>query len=574
MERKHTSCNAETDWKQNKIIKMPLQEAVDTVEVSLTTDTPHPESQLNLTAIERNKLDHTSSGRKILTQNSPITSMDILYPVFKPETSLRDSGSLYEYNHIDAGIHGDVMGGSVNQDTAPTSECVSWIKMTLMPPAQGSRGNGSDLTTQQRLPAVNLVDQGTQTHPSDPPRKCESRDSSLVVDREHYDRGRFEEGATQRNHEGPLFERIWEFQKLGKLCDLTLEMDDGSVRCHRLVLAASSPVLLTMCTGHAESPGTLRLSGVCLADCAEVVRYIYTGKMSVDKDRISSVLDLCEMFNLKGACELYQKIQAENNTRRKIGSMQANGLGTVTHNICKTKNDENCVELDASPEQVEGILGIDAEEYADGNDTEGDTDVDFDSMKSLTSLRKLRPRLAATNCRTRATTQRSLRKTRKRKIEETSDNCDKSTGSKEELQEWKSPAIGTEKVEGDPPSKRKRGRPQKVALPPKARNLKKEQKTLPKYPDVLETTTPQSKTPEDKEKSPVERSSSLNARFQHHLCQKDFGSKSELKKHISKCGLVTVDWACKKCDEIFETKVSSKNRCTSMMSIIVNIGGF
>ena len=78
------------------------------------------------------------------------------------------------------------------------------------------------------------------------------------------------------DHFSALLSSLQHFQEQGSFTDLTLQAEDGEVRCHKAVLAPFSPLLWDLC--HMEEETIISLPGVRLLVVQHLVTQFYTGE--------------------------------------------------------------------------------------------------------------------------------------------------------------------------------------------------------------------------------------------------------------------------------------------------------
>ena len=77
-------------------------------------------------------------------------------------------------------------------------------------------------------------------------------------------------------HISALMSSLQHFQDSGSYTDLTLQAEEGEVRCHKAVLAPFSPLLWDLC--HMEGETVILLPGVGLQEVQHLVSQFYTGE--------------------------------------------------------------------------------------------------------------------------------------------------------------------------------------------------------------------------------------------------------------------------------------------------------
>lgn len=101
-----------------------------------------------------------------------------------------------------------------------------------------------------------------------------------------------------------------QMREQGTYCDVTLECDEVSMRCHRVVLSAASPYFRAMFnSGLAEAlTGRVRLQGVKNDTLEILLTYMYTWQADITTESVQSLVQACELLQLpglKGACQTF-----------------------------------------------------------------------------------------------------------------------------------------------------------------------------------------------------------------------------------------------------------------------------
>ncbi|XP_038050258.1 uncharacterized protein LOC119723599 [Patiria miniata] len=103
-----------------------------------------------------------------------------------------------------------------------------------------------------------------------------------------------------------------------KLIDLNLVFYGGEIKCHRIVLAASSPYFRDMLavSSHLSRHDSIEMRGVDMQVMRALVDYAYTSTITIGYDRVKTLLEAANMFQFQSvidACVDYLK-----RSRRKI----------------------------------------------------------------------------------------------------------------------------------------------------------------------------------------------------------------------------------------------------------------
>ncbi|XP_017076911.2 kelch-like protein 18 [Drosophila eugracilis] len=104
----------------------------------------------------------------------------------------------------------------------------------------------------------------------------------------------------------PLFKEI---RRLGKLCDVTLKVEDQTFSAHRVVLAATIPYFYAMFTNNmAESrikEITMKESAIEPSALESLINYVYSGQVRIDNQNVQSLMvgaSFLQLSNVRDAC--------------------------------------------------------------------------------------------------------------------------------------------------------------------------------------------------------------------------------------------------------------------------------
>lgn len=96
---------------------------------------------------------------------------------------------------------------------------------------------------------------------------------------------------------GSNFKNLFEDEVL---TDLTLYCKEGSIKVHKLVLAASSSYFRQVFTKHSDKPAVFYMYGVSLLQLKNLVELMYKGSISLPTDNFNSVYGLAEELQIAG----------------------------------------------------------------------------------------------------------------------------------------------------------------------------------------------------------------------------------------------------------------------------------
>ncbi|XP_078584596.1 kelch repeat and BTB domain-containing protein 12-like [Branchiostoma floridae x Branchiostoma japonicum] len=110
---------------------------------------------------------------------------------------------------------------------------------------------------------------------------------------------------------------VGDLQKPGVLQDVVIEVEDRLFPCHRLVLSAASPYFRAMFTSDmAESrQKTVTLQGLDAGAFGEILSYIYSGTLNVDKVQpLYQAADLLQLDYVRDTCSSYMDMSVQRST--------------------------------------------------------------------------------------------------------------------------------------------------------------------------------------------------------------------------------------------------------------------
>ncbi|XP_060521976.1 zinc finger and BTB domain-containing protein 24-like [Cylas formicarius] len=129
------------------------------------------------------------------------------------------------------------------------------------------------------------------------------------------------------------------FRKLFKeqlLTDVTIHCRDGSVKAHKVVLAASSAYFRRVFTAHTEPQVAYVMHGVTCGLMASLVELIYRGSTEIANDTMGNFYDLVDDLEVKGvSCD--EKSPTGRDTRFKGLKRVAVNFGEEDENVQSAK---------------------------------------------------------------------------------------------------------------------------------------------------------------------------------------------------------------------------------------------
>ncbi|KAJ8959642.1 hypothetical protein NQ318_021829, partial [Aromia moschata] len=109
---------------------------------------------------------------------------------------------------------------------------------------------------------------------------------------------------------GSVFSNLY---KDGLLTDCILHCKDGTVRAHKLILAASSPYFRKVFLEHHEKQAIFVMYGVSVGLLKELLELIYQGSTEVPGETLRSVLDLAEELQVTGILAASGSTESQSN---------------------------------------------------------------------------------------------------------------------------------------------------------------------------------------------------------------------------------------------------------------------
>ena len=106
-------------------------------------------------------------------------------------------------------------------------------------------------------------------------------------------------------------------QEETEFCDASLACEDQQIRAHKVVLAASSPKLRNILLSLPHPHPLIYLSGVKFSILDNIIKFIYSGEVTISSDQVNSFLDVAQDLQVKGLTEGGQTGTEASNTTNK-----------------------------------------------------------------------------------------------------------------------------------------------------------------------------------------------------------------------------------------------------------------
>ncbi|XP_065575425.1 zinc finger and BTB domain-containing protein 6-like isoform X4 [Artemia franciscana] len=121
--------------------------------------------------------------------------------------------------------------------------------------------------------------------------------------------------------------------------DVTLACDSQSIKCHRLVLSSFSSYFETLLLGMSHPHPIIILKDVKFDDLLSLVKFMYTGEVTVPQAQTSSLVKVAEMLKVKGlgypdetVNQTQKPIYLSQNTQMAQPAKKRNRIDTASEN--------------------------------------------------------------------------------------------------------------------------------------------------------------------------------------------------------------------------------------------------
>lgn len=104
-----------------------------------------------------------------------------------------------------------------------------------------------------------------------------------------------------------------------KLCDLTITNREKKFGLHRIVLAAQSPKYKTVFADESSPPPSeITVTDVSTEVLEKVVRYLYTGEITLTEGNVAEVTDVCFQLDIRALLEDSRQLLSKFNTTNAV----------------------------------------------------------------------------------------------------------------------------------------------------------------------------------------------------------------------------------------------------------------
>ncbi|KAG8234651.1 hypothetical protein J437_LFUL006539 [Ladona fulva] len=112
---------------------------------------------------------------------------------------------------------------------------------------------------------------------------------------------------TQSSHFAASFPIMEEIRRQGKLCDVTLIVDNQSFSAHRIVLAATIPYFHAMFTHDMaeRQQKDIKMEGIDAVALESLINFVYSGRVTIDHNNVQSLMlgaSFLQLDKVRDAC--------------------------------------------------------------------------------------------------------------------------------------------------------------------------------------------------------------------------------------------------------------------------------
>ncbi|CAG0896433.1 unnamed protein product [Cyprideis torosa] len=109
------------------------------------------------------------------------------------------------------------------------------------------------------------------------------------------------------NHLNTISQLLGEFLNNKSLCDVTLSAEGQTISCHRVILAACSTYFQGIFNQVNDKSLVVMVKDAKFIDLKSLVDFMYYGEVSVEHDRLNSLLRTAESLKVKGLADEKKK---------------------------------------------------------------------------------------------------------------------------------------------------------------------------------------------------------------------------------------------------------------------------
>ncbi|KAK2720369.1 hypothetical protein QYM36_004302 [Artemia franciscana] len=150
--------------------------------------------------------------------------------------------------------------------------------------------------------------------------------------------------------------------------DVTLSCDSQSIKCHRLVLSCCSSYFETLLLGISHPHPVIILKDVKFEDLLSLVKFMYTGEVTVPQAQTSSLLKVAEMLKVKGLADPDETVNQtqklsylSQNTQMTEPAAKRNRVDTVSENNSLVEDSSSNLEPSVADTSNNKLINYPAE---------------------------------------------------------------------------------------------------------------------------------------------------------------------------------------------------------------------
>eukprot|EP00092_Neocalanus_flemingeri_P002323 GFUD01002481.1.p1 GENE.GFUD01002481.1~~GFUD01002481.1.p1 ORF type:complete len:605 (-),score=132.40 GFUD01002481.1:649-2463(-) len=106
------------------------------------------------------------------------------------------------------------------------------------------------------------------------------------------------------NFQSNLTDTFDQLRKTEDFVDVTLTVGGRSIKCHKVVLSASSPYFAQLFSGTPGQHPIVILNDIQFNDLKMVVEYMYRGEISVKQEQLESIMQVAEALGVRGLVDV------------------------------------------------------------------------------------------------------------------------------------------------------------------------------------------------------------------------------------------------------------------------------
>ena len=112
------------------------------------------------------------------------------------------------------------------------------------------------------------------------------------------------------NHQSNLLSVFGQLLQIEAFCDVTLACDGGSIKCHKMVLAACSNYFQKLFMENDCNHPIVFLKDITYVQIRAILDYMYMGEVSVQEEDLNGMLRIAEALKVKGLVEIDEEDKA------------------------------------------------------------------------------------------------------------------------------------------------------------------------------------------------------------------------------------------------------------------------